>query len=102
MDDIEGVTLPTHPKNFKHAYHQYTIRSSKRDKLSEIFRQNKIGFGIHYQIPIHQQEYYRKLGIKDSLPVTEKACNEVISIPVHPHLSEDQIKFVADTIRKFH
>ena len=102
LDDIEGITLPTHPQNFKHAYHQYTIRSSKRDKLSEIFRQNKIGFGIHYQIPIHQQEYYKKLGVKDSLPETEKACSEVISIPVHPHLSKDQIKFVAETIRKFH
>jgi dTDP-4-amino-4,6-dideoxygalactose transaminase len=101
LDNIEGITIPTHPKNFKHVYHQYTIRSSKRDELSEILKQNKIGFGVHYRISIHQQEVYAKLGVKDLLE-TEKASKEVISLPVHPLLSKDQIKFVAETIRKFH
>ena len=101
LDNIEGITLPTHSNDFKHVYHQYTIRSSKRDELSEILKQNKIGFGVHYRISIHQQEVYTKLGVKDLLE-TEKASSQVISLPVHPHLSKDQIKFVAETIRKFH
>lgn len=101
LRDIEGITIPIHPKNFRHVYHQYTIRSSKRDELSEILKQNKIGFGVHYRISIHQQEVYTKLGVKDLLE-TEKASSQVISLPIHPLLSKDQIKFVAEIIRKFH
>lgn len=101
LGDVPGITVPTHPKNYKHVYHQYTIRSDKRDALSEELIKNQIGFGIHYKIPIHQQPYYTNMGYKDVLPNTEKACAEVISLPVHPLLSPEQVQFVAETVKKF-
>jgi dTDP-4-amino-4,6-dideoxygalactose transaminase len=102
LSDTKGIALPIHPENKKHVYHQYTIRTTKRDKLIEVLRKEQIGFGIHYQIPIHMQDYYINKGYKISLPETEKACREVLSLPVHSLLHEEQIKFVAETIRKFH
>ncbi|MCP4762518.1 MAG: DegT/DnrJ/EryC1/StrS family aminotransferase [archaeon] len=102
LGNVDGVTIPTHSDKFKHVYHQYTIRTLKRDKLAEIFQKEQIGYGVHYKIPIHLQELYKKLGYKETLPNTEKASNEVISLPVHSLLNEEQIKFVAETVRKFH
>jgi perosamine synthetase len=101
LSNIKGITIPTCGSNYKHVYHQYTIRSDKRDKLADELAKNDIGFGIHYKIPIHKQMLYKELGYNDKLPETEKASNEVISLPVHPALSEDQIRFVADIITKF-
>jgi perosamine synthetase len=101
LGNIEGLILPTVPEGYKHVYHQYTIRVPKRDELAEELSKNQIGYGIHYKIPIHMQEAYKDMtGV--SLAVTEKLAGEVISLPVHPLLSEEQIRFVASTIENFY
>ena len=97
----DEVIIPEVPEGYTHVYHQYTIRVPKRDALAEELSKNQIGYGIHYKIPIHLQEVY-KGKVATSLDITEKAANEVISLPVHPLLSDEQISFVADTIKKFY
>lgn len=100
LGNIEGIVLPTCNNDYKHVYHQYTIRTNKRDKIAEELAKNEIGYGIHYKIPIHKQLLYKELGYNDKLPETEKVASEVISLPIHPELSEEQIHFVVDVIKK--
>jgi len=102
LKGVKGVTIPETPNGMKHVFHQYTIRTNLRDKLVQAFEKEQIGYGIHYKIPIHLQEYYKSLGYKDSLPITEKASDEVISLPVHPMLSEEQVRFVVSVIKQIH
>ncbi|MHA1698713.1 MAG: DegT/DnrJ/EryC1/StrS family aminotransferase [Promethearchaeota archaeon] len=102
LADIEHVETPIEPKNCKHVYHQYTLKVEKRDKLAEYLRSNEIGFGIHYKIPAHLQESIISRGLSRKLPVTEKLASEVISLPVHPSLTREQLQHVVDTIKQFY
>jgi perosamine synthetase len=101
LSGLPEIVTPECPDGYKHVYHQYTIRAQKRDALADNLSDNEIGYGIHYKIPIHQQEIYKS---KDtiSLMETNSAANQVLSLPVHPLLTSDQIEFVADTIKNFY
>jgi dTDP-4-amino-4,6-dideoxygalactose transaminase len=82
-------------------FHQYTIRSQKRDELASFLNQKEIGTGIHYPIPIHKQPLYQELGYADVLPESEKASLEVLSLPVHPQLSESEIDIIIDSVKEW-
>ena len=87
-----------------HVFHQYTIRvlSNKRDKLAQYFSDLKIPFGIYYPIPLHRQKAYNTKDYKDAdFPNTILLCNEVISLPMHSELDDDQINFICDKIKDF-
>jgi dTDP-4-amino-4,6-dideoxygalactose transaminase len=99
LNGVGDIIVPFVPEGYTHVYHQYTIRSGQRDKIAEALKENHIGFGIHYATPVHLQPYYQSLGYEDSLPITEQICHEVISIPVHPALTEDQLAFLVQTIK---
>ncbi|MHA1997938.1 MAG: DegT/DnrJ/EryC1/StrS family aminotransferase [Promethearchaeota archaeon] len=102
LGSIDGVETPAAPANSKHVYHQYTLKVKKRDRLAEFLRENGIGFGIHYGIPIHQQESMIKAGLATPLPVTESLAKEVISLPVHPLLTIEEKEYVAGKIKEFY
>ncbi|MBU0530454.1 MAG: DegT/DnrJ/EryC1/StrS family aminotransferase, partial [Nanoarchaeota archaeon] len=104
LSDIKGLITPEIITGNKHIFHQYTLRITDnfpktRNEFAEILTKNGIGSLIYYPVPIHMQEVYKKLGYIDSLPVSEKMAREVISIPVHPKLSEDDIRKIVDVIR---
>ncbi|TFG19903.1 MAG: DegT/DnrJ/EryC1/StrS family aminotransferase [Promethearchaeota archaeon] len=101
LQNVDGLIIPTAPERYTHVYHQYTIRVPKRDELATELSKNQIGYGIHYKIPIHMQEAYKDMR-SVSLEITEKLAEEVISLPVQPLLSEEQIRFVASTIENFY
>jgi dTDP-4-amino-4,6-dideoxygalactose transaminase len=85
-----------------HVYHLYVIRHPLRDRLAAHLRENGIGTGIHYPVPIHLQPAYRgRLGDTGSLPQTERAAREVLSLPMYPELGDDQVREVADAARSF-
>ena len=87
-----------------HVFHQYTIRvlSNKRDKLAQYFSDLKIPFGIYYPIPLHRQKAYNTKDYKDvDFPNTILLCDEVISLPMHSELDDDQINFICDKIKDF-
>ena len=95
---IDGIEPPFVGENVKHVFHQYTIRvqNGKRDQLKEFLNNEGIGTGIHYPKPIYKQKLYEDLGFKDNCPEAMKASTEVLSIPVNPALSvEDLGKIVS-------
>ena len=101
--NLKGVITPIETQNCKHVYHQYTIRvpDGKRDTLREHLTQKGIGTEIYYPLPIHHQGFYQTLLGDQHFPNAEKAAMEVLSIPVHPLLTNDDSEFVVNTINSF-
>ncbi len=99
INDIEGIECPVVREGCEHVFHQYTIRTRDRDSLADHLRDKGIGTGIYYPIPIHKQPYYRELGYNDKLLVTEKASREVLSLPVHPGVTDADIATISSAIR---
>ena len=84
-------------------YHQYTVTVPKRDGLQKFLAENQIGSAVFYPKPLHLQECFRGLGYREGdLPVAEKLCREVLSLPVYPELTEEQIEYVGKTVLKFY
>lgn len=102
LKGISGITPALTKPGCTHVFHQYTIRAQRRDELADFLKEKEIGTGIHYPIPIHKQPYYMELGYKDSLPISEKAAKEVLSLPVHPALSRDDVQKVAREVKEFY
>ncbi len=98
LRDIGNIECPVVRENCTHVFHQYTIRTTNRDGLAEHLKNAGIGTGIYYPIPIHRQPYYKELGYNDSLLVTEKASREVISLPVHPGVTDEDITSIINAI----
>lgn len=95
-----GVTVPTEQRGVRHVYHLFVVRSGRRDDLLEHLREAGVMAGIHYPIPLHRQPAYVALGYGDvSLPHTERAAAEVLSLPIYPELPDDAIAHVAATVR---
>lgn len=101
LKDVEGVITPASPENRKHVYHQYTIRVTKgnRDDWVDILTENGIGSGIHYPIPLYNQPIYKELGFTGLAPNAELAADTVISLPVHPSLSKDDLDLVIEAVK---
>lgn len=101
LKDVEGVITPASPENRKHVYHQYTIRVTKgnRDDWVDILTENGIGSGIHYPIPLYNQPIYKELGFTGSAPNAELAADTVISLPVHPSLSKEDLDLVIEAVK---
>jgi dTDP-4-amino-4,6-dideoxygalactose transaminase len=86
-----------------HVFHQYVIRTTKRDRLREHLRQAAIGTGIHYPLPVHLHPAYRgriPLG-PDGLCKSEAAAREILSLPIYPQLANDAVERVIAEIRRF-
>ncbi len=86
-----------------HVFHQYVIRTRKRDMLKGFLDQNGVGCGIHYPCSIHLQPCYQELGYKEgSFPEAEKAAREVLSLPIYPELTEKQQELVVSAVTQFY
>lgn len=98
----EGIGLPGHEIGNYHIYHQYTIRHPRRDALQQFLLTKDIESEIYYPVPMHMHPAYAYLGFKQGdFPKSEKSAREVLSLPIHPELTEDQIRYVCDMIREF-
>lgn len=96
------LELPVEAKGRKHVYHLYVIRSRRRDELQEYLAKNCIGTGIHYKNPAHLQEAVAVFGYKKGdFPETEKACNEILSLPMYPELREEDQVYISEKIKDF-
>jgi len=95
-------TPATDPDNVS-IYHQYTVTVPERDRLKDFLAENHIGSAVFYPKPLHLQDCFRELGYKPGdLPVAERLCDEVLSLPVYPELSQGQIEQVAGTALKYY
>ncbi|MCJ7622094.1 MAG: DegT/DnrJ/EryC1/StrS family aminotransferase [Anaerolineaceae bacterium] len=101
---LKGVLTPVVPEGQEHVFHQYTIRvvGSKRDEMIDYLRENGVGSGVYYPIPIHKQTYYvDELGYDQHLKESEQAALEVISLPVHPGLSQEDLDTIVAVVNQF-
>jgi dTDP-4-amino-4,6-dideoxygalactose transaminase len=100
---LERVTLPMTDKGNVHVYNQFTVRAQKRDELRAYLKDKGVGTEIYYPIPLHLQECYRGLGYKKGdFPVSERAAEQVMSLPIYAELTEDQQAYVVRTIAEFY
>ncbi len=97
------VTTPYESPDVYHVYHQYTIRAPQRDALVAYLKERGIGTMIYYPVPLHLQGLYASLGYAEgSLPISEIASREVLSLPMYPELTGDQQILITDTAREFY
>lgn len=97
----EWLQLPTLLPGNNTTQHQFTIRTSRRDELQAYLKEREIDSMIYYPVPIHFHSPYAHLAPRGSLPVTEHVSTEVLSLPIHPHLSDEQVRHAAEMIRAF-
>jgi len=96
---LQGVVTPRLSRGATHVYHQYTLRVLKRDAFVERLRERGVGSGVYYPIPVHRQKPFVELGYGDqSYPVSEQLSEEVVSIPVHPGLRDEEVDTVIEAV----
>ena len=101
---LEGaaVATPVEMDSGKHCYHIYAVRSKHREELREFLLARGVGALVHYPVPVHLQEAYGDLGYGEgTLPVTERVAAEVLTLPVAPEVTEEQIRHVCHFVREF-
>ena len=92
--------LPKKRPEASHVFHLYVVRAKQRDRLQESLKQAGVGALVHYAVPIHLQPAYRgRLRGSNELPVTEQAAREVLSLPIYPELSKEDVQQVIGTLR---
>jgi UDP-2-acetamido-2-deoxy-ribo-hexuluronate aminotransferase len=97
------VVTPYIDPQCRHIFHQYTLRVPRRDALVAVLKEKGVPHAIYYPVPLHLQKAYAASGNrKGDFPVTEKAAEEVLSLPMHTELTEEQQTFVAGVIQEFY
>lgn len=103
----DRITLPAEPYRDRdltnhHIYHQYVIRTPKRDALREHLTRKEIGTAIYYPLALHEQECFRYLGYRaGDFPESERAACETLALPMYPELSREAQRYVAESIAEF-
>jgi dTDP-4-amino-4,6-dideoxygalactose transaminase len=97
-----GVVLPHEVSGTHHVWHQYVIRTARRDALRQFLAERKIGSEIYYPVPLHLQQALLSLGYSEgSFPEAERAAREVLALPIFPELREDEQQTVVSAIAEF-
>ncbi|MEM3581229.1 MAG: DegT/DnrJ/EryC1/StrS family aminotransferase [Candidatus Bathyarchaeia archaeon] len=104
LSDVKNLQLPCEPKGCRNSWYLYTVRikdadRARRDAVVENLRRKGIGVEVYYPWPIHLMPYYRKFR-KGKLPETEKASEQVLSLPVHPGVTAEQIEFIGEAVSR--
>jgi len=96
-----GVKTPVEMEYAKHVYHLYVIKTEKREKLYSRLKENGISAAVHYPLPLHLQEAYRYLGWKKGdFPISEACSERLLSLPMFPELTTDEIKKIAGIVER--
>lgn len=100
---VKAVVAPRAPEGYFHIYHQYVIRTPRRDELKQYLQDRQIGSMVYYPVPLHLQPCFRFLGHREGdLPHTERAAREVLALPVFAELRDSEVAEVCGAIRDFH
>ena len=101
---LDGVVIPVIKKFSNHVYHQYTLKieCGKRDELSQYLKSKGIPSMVYYPIPLYKQEAFKHYFNGKSLPITEKLCKEVLSLPIHTEMKSETQSFIIDTLLEFY
>ncbi len=99
----DGIVLPFTAPGAEHVFHQYVIRAPHRDALREHLSAHSIGSEIYYPLPLHLQQSLKSLGYKlGDFPVSERAAEEVLALPMYPELSMEELESLVEAIRRFY
>ena len=102
LKGLSGLKLPEEMPWCRAIYHQFTVRSWHRDGLRAHLESEGVGTAIHYPRPIHLQRAYSHLGlVEGSLPIAENAAREVLSLPMHPELTDETVDDIALAVREY-
>ena len=100
LSGVEGVILPGEADYARHVYHLFPVRVKNRDAVLQALTEQGVGCGIHYPVPVHLQKAYEFLGHQPGdFPVSEKIASELISLPMFPELTEEQVAYVAGALK---
>jgi dTDP-4-amino-4,6-dideoxygalactose transaminase len=103
LKDVKEIKLPTIHSKADTIYNQFTIVAENRDELMKELQAKEIGCAIYYPLPLHVQECFAEVGQKEgNCPIAERLAKQVVSIPIYSELTEEQIRFVAETIINFY
>jgi dTDP-4-amino-4,6-dideoxygalactose transaminase len=95
------IAVPVEMPYSRHVYHLYVVQTENRDTVRQQLSAAGIETGLHYPIPVHLQEAYSQLGYQaGSFPVTESLTHRILSLPMHPCLTDEQIEYVASELLK--
>ena len=101
LADIEGVIAPAPvAPDGDHVYHQFVVRTAERDAVKDLLAREGVASAIHYPIPIHRSEAYAWDGGHDPAPIASRLAGEVLSLPMFPSLSGEQIRRIGETLRR--
>jgi dTDP-4-amino-4,6-dideoxygalactose transaminase len=95
------IATPAGHAESEHVYHLYVVRTRHRDALRTWLSQRGIDTQIHYPVPIHQQEAYRDIVGEVTLPVTEELSREIVSLPLYPELSAEEVEWIVASVNAF-
>lgn len=103
LGDVPGITVPPRPANRRNAFQLYMVRAEHRDDLMNYLIADGVEAKIHYPIPLHLQPAARELGYKKGdFPVAEAQAHDIITLPGHQFLTNDEIDYMIDRIRRFY
>jgi dTDP-4-amino-4,6-dideoxygalactose transaminase len=97
------LRVPVRRPGVKHVYHLYILRTERRDELVRYLNERGIEAKVHYPIPMHLQEASRDLGYKrGDFPISERDADQVVTLPVHQHLTDEEVAYTIATVRAFY
>jgi dTDP-4-amino-4,6-dideoxygalactose transaminase len=102
LSNLSEVATPVRASNSTHVFHQYTLRAQKRDELAAFLVEKGIPNMIYYPVPVHRQKAYSDWYNGEDLTITDRLCDEVISLPMHSELTEDDQIYVVNVIKEFY
>jgi len=106
IEKISGLTPPYVKESIKHVFYQYVVKVEgdypmERDKLAGYLKERGVDVAVHYPTPVYRQHLYRELGYgKTVCPIAEDACKRVLSLPVHPSVTEADITYILDVLKE--
>ena len=102
LTEVAEIQIPVRAKYSTHTFHQYTIKTERRNELQAFLKKKGIPSMVYYPCPVHLQKAYRFLGYKKGdFPHSENLSETVLSLPMHTELTEEQQKYIVDSIKEF-
>ncbi len=103
LADVRALTIPKEMPYAKHVYHVFAVRSPEREGLKQALHTSGVECGVHYPVPIHLQQAYAGRGEGEgSFPVAERVAKELLSLPMFPELTAEQVCYICEQIKRFH
>ena len=103
LQGLEDLITPATRPDSKHTFHLYVVRTSQRDELSAFLKENGIGTAVHYPVALPNMEAYEYLGYQRSdFPVASSYENQILSLPIFPEMTDEQLVYVCEKIREFY